>query len=291
MFPSPFTYFRARSLGDALALMKKYKEEAKVLAGGQSLIPMMKLRLAAPGFLVDIGDLHELSYIRETAGSLKIGALTKQAEIERSQLVRERLPILSEAASKIADQQVRNLGTLGGALCHADPAGDWLAVMLATSAEFKVRGLRERTVRAKDFFKGPFETALKHAEILTEIRIPVAKGGKVGQAYLKLERRAGDYATVGVATSLALDENGTVDQVGLAVCAAGPVPFNVTRAPELMVGRKPTEGLLREVASAAAEQSDPVPDLRGSVDYKKAMVEVFTERALKLAWERAAGKG
>lgn len=289
MYPSPFVYLQARSVNEALLLLRRHRDEAKLLAGGQSLIPMMKLRLAAPGFLIDIGDLPELSYIREADGTLRIGALTRQAEIEHSRTIREKLPVLSEAAAHIADQQVRNLGTLGGALCHADPAGDWLAVMLAICAEFQLRGPKVRTLKAEDFFRGPFETTLKPTEILTEIRIPVPKGDRVGQAYMKLERRAGDFATVGVAASLEFDDRDRVVRVGLAVCAAGPVPFIVRRAPELMVGREATENVFKEVASAAAEQSDPTPDLRGSVDYKRSMVEVFTRRALKTASERAGG--
>ena len=290
MIPKQFEYFAPKTLGQAITLLKKYKDEAKVLSGGQSLIPMMKLRLATPKYIIDLNNIKGLSYIKEAGGQIRIGALTRHAEIEHSQLIREKLPMLAEAAQHIADQQVRNLGTLGGSLAHCDPAADWPANMLALEAEFVIQGAKKRTAKAVKFFKGPFETDLKPTEILTEIRIPVPKGDKVGQAYLKFERKAGDFATVGVAANVVLDKNDKITKVGIGLTAVAPAPFKATEAEKILLGNTPSAELVEEAAKAAAEMSDPMPDLRGSAEYKREMARVFTRRALKLALERAGVK-
>jgi len=290
MIPKQFEYFAPKTLGQAITLLKKYKDEAKVLSGGQSLIPMMKLRLATPKYIIDLNNIKGLSYIKEAGGQIRIGALTRHAEIEHSQLIREKLPMLAEAAQHIADQQVRNLGTLGGSLAHCDPAADWPANMLALEAEFVIQGAKKRTAKAVKFFKGPFETDLKPTEILTEIRIPVPKGDKVGQAYLKFERKAGDFATVGVAANVVLDKNDKITKVGIGLTAVAPAPFKATEAEKILLGNTPSAELVEEAAKAAADMSDPMPDLRGSAEYKREMARVFTRRALKLALERAGVK-
>ncbi len=290
MIPKQFEYFAPKTLGQAIALLKQYKDEAKVLSGGQSLIPMMKLRLATPKYVIDINNIKGLSYIKEAGGQIRIGALTRHAQIEHSPLIREKLPMLAEAAHHIADQQVRNLGTIGGSLAHSDPAADWPANMLALDAEFVIQGVRKRTVKAVKFFKGPFETDLKPTEILTEIRIPIPKGDKVGQAYLKFERKAGDFATVGVAANVVLDKNNKITKVGIGLTAVAPAQFRATEAEKILLGNVPTAELIDEAAKAAAEMSDPMPDLRGSVEYKREMARVFTRRALRLALERAGVK-
>ncbi|HID41159.1 MAG TPA: xanthine dehydrogenase family protein subunit M [Pyrodictium sp.] len=290
MIPKQFEYFAPKTLGQAITLLKKYKDEAKVLSGGQSLIPMMKLRLATPKYIIDLNNIKGLSYIKEAGGQIRIGALTRHAEIEHSQLIREKLPMLAEAAQHIADQQVRNLGTLGGSLAHCDPAADWPANMLALEAEFVIQGAKKRAAKAVKFFKGPFETDLKPTEILTEIRIPVPKGDKVGQAYLKFERKAGDFATVGVAANVVLDKNDKITKVGIGLTAVAPAPFKATEAEKILLGNTPSAELVEEAAKAAADMSDPMPDLRGSAEYKREMARVFTRRALKLALERAGVK-
>ncbi|MEM4328335.1 MAG: FAD binding domain-containing protein, partial [Candidatus Caldarchaeum sp.] len=194
---------------------------------------------------------------------------------------------LAEAAPQIADMQVRNLGTFLGSLAHADPAADWPAPVLALDAELVAQGTAKRRIKAVKFFKGPFETALKPTEILVEAVMPVPMGAKVGQAYLKFERKAGDYATVGVAASAALDANNVVDKVGIGLTAVAPAPFRATEAEEILVGQKPTRDLVEKAAQAAADMSDPSSDLRGSAEYKREMAKVFTRRALNKAFERA----
>ena len=291
MIPKQFEYFAPKTLGQAIALLKQYKDEAKVLSGGQSLIPMMKLRLATPRYVIDLNNIKGLSYIKEAGGQIRIGALTRHAQIEHSPLIKEKLPMLAEAAHHIADQQVRNLGTIGGSIAHCDPAADWPPNMLALDAEFVIQGPnKKRTVKAVKFFKGPFETDLKPTEILTEIRIPLPKGDKVGQAYLKFERKAGDFATVGVAANVVLDKEDRVSKVGIGLTAVAPAPFRATEAEKILIGKTPTAELIEEAANAAAEMSDPMPDLRGSVEYKREMARVFTRRALRLALERAGVK-
>ncbi|MEM1944426.1 MAG: xanthine dehydrogenase family protein subunit M [Nitrososphaerota archaeon] len=286
MIPRRFEYLAPATLGQALSMLRKYRD-AKVLSGGMSLIPMMKLRLVSPQYIVDINNLKGLSYIKAVGNAIRIGALTRHADIEHSPLIREKLPMLAEAAAVIADQQVRNLGTFCGSLAHADPAADWPATVLALDADMVVQGARKRVVKASKFFKGPFETALKPTEILTEVAIPLPKGNRVGQAYLKFERKAGDFATVGVASLVVLGKDNRVSNVGIGVTAVAPAPYKATQAEKVLLGKEPTAELVEEAARAAAAMSDPSSDLRGSAEYKREMTKVFTRRSLKKAFERA----
>jgi len=289
MIPRKFEYYSPQTLQQALGLLRKHGGDAKVLAGGQSLIPMMKLRLVSPKYVVDINNVKGLSYIKEVAGQIRIGAMTRHADIEHSSLIKQKLPLMTDAAIHIADQQVRNLGTIGGAISHADPAGDWNAVMLALEAEFVARGATQRIIKATRFFKGPFQTALRPTEILTEIRIPQLKG-RVGTAYMKFERKAGDFATVGVASAVRLNGEDRLEKAGIGLCAVGASAIKATDAEKVLVGQRPTSELVEEAAAAASRQSDPSSDLRGSAEYKKEMVKVFTRRSLRLAFERAGYK-
>ncbi len=290
MNPRRFQYHSPRTLGDALVMLEKYGEEAKVLAGGQSLIPMMKLRLLQPEHVIDLNNIPDLSYIEDRRGSIAIGALARHSDLERSPLIREKLPIIGEAAEQIADQQVRNLGTMAGSACHADPAADWPAVLQALDASFVVRGKDERVVPATQFFRGPFDTVVRQGEIMTEIDVPVPQGDRVGQTYLKFERRAGDFATVGVAAVVCVDGDGAIASGALALSAVAPAAYRATDAEKIMEGKKPTQRLIEEAASAAAAPSSPASDLRGSAEYKKEMARVFVRRALKTALERAGVK-
>ncbi|MDG6929351.1 MAG: xanthine dehydrogenase family protein subunit M [Nitrososphaerota archaeon] len=271
-------------------MLEKYGEEAKVLAGGQSLIPMMKLRLLQPEHVIDLNNIPDLSYIEDRRGSIAIGALARHSDLERSPLIREKLPIIGEAAEQIADQQVRNLGTMAGSACHADPAADWPAVLQALDASFVVRGKDERVVPATQFFRGPFDTVVRQGEIMTEIDVPVPQGDRVGQTYLKFERRAGDFATVGVAAVVCVGGDGAIASGALALSAVAPAAYRATDAEKIMEGKKPTQRLIEEAASAAAAPSSPASDLRGSAEYKKEMARVFVRRALKTALERAGVK-
>ncbi|GBC69780.1 Carbon monoxide dehydrogenase medium chain [archaeon HR01] len=286
MIPRKFEYLAPNTLAQALNMLRKYRD-AKILSGGMSLIPMMKLRLVSPQYVIDINNIKGLSYIKMVGKTIRIGALTRHADIEHSPLIREKLPMLAEAAEVIADQQVRNLGTFCGSLAHADPAADWPANVLALDADMVIQGAGKRVVKASKFFKGPFETALKPTEILREVSIPIPDGPKVGQAYLKFERKAGDFATVGVASVLVLDKNNKIVRAGIGVTAVAPAPYKAVKAEQVLVGNVPSKELVEEAANAAAEMSDPSSDLRGSAEYKREMTKVFTRRSLKKALERA----
>jgi carbon-monoxide dehydrogenase medium subunit len=289
MIPRPFEYIRASTLSDAISFLEKHEGEAKVLAGGQSLIPLMKLRLASPSYVVDINRVPGLEYIEERDGYLAIGALTRHHAFEVSELVRRRYTILADAASVIGDPQVRNMGTIGGALAHCDPAGDWGPVMLALRAEAVVTGPRgQRLERADSLFVDLFTTSLAPAELITEIRVPAPKH-RSGGAYMKLERKAGDFAVVGVAAQLSLDANGTCIEAGIGLTGVGKTYVRPVKAEEVLVGKKVTEDAIKEAARYAAEAVNPPSDIRASSSYRKAMVEVFTRRALRLALRRAGG--
>src|SRR6516165_9372942 len=225
MIPASFEYFRPKAIGEAIALLQQHGDQAKILSGGQSLIPMMKLRLARPGYIVDINRISGLAYIKEDGGFLKIGGLTREAEVEASPLVRSKYPILLDTASVIADPQVRNLATVGGNLAHGDPANDHPATMTALAAQIVATGKKgERIIPVESFFLGLFTTALEPGEILTEIRIPIPPA-KSGGAYLKLERKVGDFATAAVAVQLVLDDKGAVQKAGIAMTNVGPTPL------------------------------------------------------------------
>jgi carbon-monoxide dehydrogenase medium subunit len=287
MIPGAFDYFAPRTLPEAIALLQQHGEDAKILAGGHSLIPLMKLRLATPAYLIDINRIAGLAYIKEEGGYLRIGALTREADLEASELVRTRYPLLADTARVIADPLVRNLATVGGNLAHADPANDHPATMLAYGAELVATGpAGERVIPITDFFVGLFTTALAHDEILTEIRIP-APPPHSGGAYLKLERKVGDYATAGVAVQLTLDGAGACQYVGIGMTAVGDMPIKATRAEDVLRGRPLDDASIRAAAQIASEECDPTSDLRGPAEYKRAMVRELTRRALAKARERA----
>ncbi|MBI2159725.1 MAG: xanthine dehydrogenase family protein subunit M [Candidatus Rokubacteria bacterium] len=290
MIPAAFEYHAPGSIGEATALLVKFGDEAKVLSGGQSLIPLMKLRLAGPRHLVDINGIPDLAYIREADGFLRIGALTRESELEESDLVRTRYPLLHDTCQVIADPLVRNLATIGGNLAHGDPANDHPATMLALGAEVVAIGRKgERRIPIASFFTGPFATALGPDEILVEVRVPIPPP-RSGGAYLKLERKVGDFATAAVAVQLALGANGACEQVGIGLTNVGLTPIKAGQAEAALKGKRPDDKAIQRAAQLAADASQPSEDLRGPVEYKKDLVRVLTARALKRALERAGGR-
>lgn len=287
MIPASFEYFRPKTVPEAIALLRQHGDAAKILSGGQSLIPMMRLRLARPGWLIDINQIPGLAYIKEDAGYLKIGGVTREADIEASELVRSKYPILFETASVVADPQVRNLATIGGNLAHGDPANDHPATMLALGAQIVATGSGgERIIPIDSFFLSLFSTALKHDEILTEIRIP-SPPRKTGSAYLKLERKVGDFATVGVAAQVTVDDKGICQKAGLGLTNVGPTPLRAKSAEDFLRGKKLDEANIRQAAQLAGRDSQPSTDLRAPAEYKLAMVKELAKRALTRALERA----
>jgi aerobic carbon-monoxide dehydrogenase medium subunit len=287
MIPPSFEYLRPKTLPEAVAMLQQHGDEAKILSGGQSLIPMMKLRLARPGVLIDINRISGLSYVKEEGGYLKIGGLTREAELEASPLVRSKYPILFDTAHVIADPQVRNMATVGGNLAHGDPANDHPATMVTLGAQVIATGPKgERVIPIEDFFVSLFATALQHEEILTEVRIPVP-ATRSGGAYFKLERKVGDFATAAVAAQLTLDEKGVCQTVGIGLTNVGPTPVKARKAEEFLRGKKPDESNIAQAAQLAADESTPSPDLRGPVEYKKGLVKELMKRALTRALERA----
>jgi carbon-monoxide dehydrogenase medium subunit len=287
MIPAAFEYHAPSTLGEATALLTKLGDDAKVLSGGQSLIPLMKLRLANPAHLVDINGIPGLSGIRESDGVLRIGALTRESELEDSEIVRSRYPLLHDTSRVIADPLVRNLATVGGNLAHGDPANDHPATMLALGAEIVAVGPKgERRLPIAAFFTGPFETSLKPDEILTEIRIP-SPAPRSGGAYLKLERKVGDFATAAVAVQVTLGANGACENVGIGLTNVGLTPIKATKAEASLKGVTPDEAAIKRAAALAAQAAEPAEDLRGSVEYKKDLVRILTARTLRKAVERA----
>jgi len=283
--PAPFEYERATSVEDAVALLERLGPEARLIAGGHSLLPMMKLRLATPEHLVDINDLADLSYIREEDGEIRIGALTRHRDVLESELLAARYPIFADAERVVADPVVRNRGSVGGSLCQADPAEDLSAVCSAVKAQVVIRGSGgERVVAMDDFHQGPYETAVGDAEMLVEIRIPVR--GDVGSAYEKVERRAGDWAVVAVGAALWMD-GGTISDAGVALAAVGSTTVHAKRAEEALRGQTPSEELFAQAAAIAAEDCSPSADQRGPVDYKRHLAGELTHRALRRAAARA----
>jgi aerobic carbon-monoxide dehydrogenase medium subunit len=287
MIPPAFEYLRPKTVPEAVALLQQHGDDAKVLSGGQSLIPMMKLRLARPSHLIDINRISGLSYIKEDGGFLKIGGLTREAEVEASAVVRQKYPLLLDTATVIADPQVRNLATVGGNLAHGDPANDHPATMLALGAQIVATGAKgERVIAIDDFFKSLFETDLKHDEILTEIRIPVLPP-KSGGAYVKLERKVGDFATAAVAVQLTLDDKGAVQKIGIGLTNVGATPLRARKAEAALQGKKADQTAIDQAAQAAAGEAQPSSDLRGPAEYKKGLIKELTKRAIAKALERA----
>lgn len=282
MFPSSFEYFAPTAIEEALSLLAEYGEDAKVLAGGQSLIPLMKLKFAAPGVIIDINRVAGLDGLAEEAGSLRIGALVRNRTLERSDLLPPRYPTLATATPLISDPVVRNQGTLVGSLCHADPQGDYGAVMLALGGEVVVRnGRGERSIPMTEFLDGPFQSTLAPDEIAVEARVPTPEG-KVSGTYLKLERKVGDFATVGVAIFV-VHQNGTVERAGIGLTGVGPTNIKAVAAEQALAGQVLTDDVISEAARLAAQASEPRTDLRGSAEYKRDMVRVFVGRGLRQA--------
>ena len=289
MYPKQFDYFVAQNLKQAISLLRKYND-SKILAGGQSLLALMKLRLAEPKYLVDIGRIPKLTYIRPRNGGIAIGAMTTHDTIEISPLVRSRFSVLSEAASQIGDQQIRNRGTLGGSICHADPASDMPPVMLVLNARLVALGPRkERVIPAEQFFVDLFTTALKDYEVLREIRIP-ALPPRSGSAYMKFTRRHGDFAIVGVAAVLTVDKKNVCEEVRIGLCSVGSTATRAKSVEKTLLGKVVDDKNIEEASQLADEGTDPPSDIHGSAEYRKAMAKVFTKRALKLAFSRIGGK-
>ena len=290
MIPPQFAYFAPTTLHEAFTLLRHYGSEAKLLSGGQSLIPLMKLRLATPAYLIDINRIPGLDRLHERNGFLSIGALTREADLERSELVRTQYPIVCDTARVIGDPLVRNLATIGGNLAHADPANDHPATLLALEAEIVATGLDgERTIPVAEFFTDFFTTALRPDEILTEIRIPAPTAGS-GGAYIKLERKVGDFAIVGVAAQVTIDATGICARAGIGLTNVGPTPLKVHAAEAFLQGKRLDQDSITQAAQLTAEAARPEADLRGSIAYKRDMVRVLTTRALTRALERAGGQ-
>lgn len=286
MIPAAFEYLRPKTIPEAVALLQQHGDDAKILSGGQSLIPMMKLRLARPAVLIDINRIAGLSYIKEDGGFLKIGGLTREAELEASPVL-SKYPLLLDTAHVIADPQVRNMATVGGNLAHGDPANDHPATMMALGAQIVATGSKgERVIPIDEFFVTLFTTALKHDEILTEIRIPIPPA-KSGGAYVKLERKVGDFATAAVAVQLTLDGGGAIQKIGIALTNAGPTPIRGKKAEDSLRGKKPDAAAIAQAAQLASDDAQPGADLRGPVAYKKGLAKELTKRALAIALERA----
>jgi carbon-monoxide dehydrogenase medium subunit len=286
MIPAAFDYHRPGTLDEALKLLKQHGDDAKVLSGGMSLLPMLKLRLGSFAHLVDINRIPGLDYIKEEKGTLKIGAMTRQAALERSDLIKSKYPILADAVPLIADPLVRNRGTIGGNVANGDPGNDQPAIMIALGATYVARGGKERTIAADKFYKGLYDTALARNEILTEIRIP-APAPKSGGAYVKLKRKTGDFAVAAAAVQLTLGKNGAIESARIALTNAGLTPVEAADAAKYLVGKTPDDKTIAEAAKLAAAKSSPSADRKGSVEYKKEMARVLTARALKKAVQRA----
>jgi carbon-monoxide dehydrogenase medium subunit len=286
MIPASFEYSCPKTLAEAIALLAKHGADAKILAGGQSLIPLMKLRLASPKHLIDLNRIGDLSYIRESDGHLTIGALTRESDLDGSELIRKKYPIIADTAAVIGDPLVRNMATVGGNLAHADPANDHPATMLALGSEVVAQGPKgTRKIAMTDFFTGLFTTALNADEILTEIRIPTPPA-RSGGAYLKVERKVGDFATAAVAAQVTLDGN-TIKRAGIGLTNVGSTPIKASRAEKALQGKTADEKNIQEAARIASEEAEPVDDLRGSAEYKRSLVRVLTARALRQAIARA----
>jgi carbon-monoxide dehydrogenase medium subunit len=285
--PAPFDYHVAQSVDEAIALLQQYGDEAKVLAGGHSLIPAMKLRLSQPGHLIDIGRVQGLSYIREDNGAVAVGALTTYTQIAKSDVLRSHFAVVSECAHQIADQQVRNRGTIGGSLAHSDPASDMPGVVMALRGEIVVQGPNgRRTISADDFLIGTFTTALAADEILLEIRFAIPQG-RSGSAYEKLANRASHYAVAGCAAYVVLDNDGTCSSAGVAITGAAMQTVRASAVEAALINKRLDEATIAEAASHAAEGLEIVSDIHGSVDYRRQMVEVITRRTIAQAAERA----
>jgi aerobic carbon-monoxide dehydrogenase medium subunit len=283
--PAQFEYERATSVEGAIDALERLGSEARIIAGGHSLLPMMKLRLANPEHLIDINDLSELAYIREQDGEIRIGALTRHVDLLKSELLARRFPLFRDAETVIADPVVRNRGTIGGSLCQADAAEDLSAVCSAAKAGVVIRGAGgERVVGMEDFHVGPYMTAVGAGELLTEVRLPVRHG--VGSAHEKVERRAGDWAIAAASAVLWLD-GGRIADAGIALSAVGMTTIHLERAEQMLRGEAPSEELFAQAGAIASEDCSPSADGRGPIDYKRHLAGVLTQRALRRSADRA----
>jgi aerobic carbon-monoxide dehydrogenase medium subunit len=286
MLPARFDYHRPDTLDEALSLLAEYREDAKVLAGGQSLIPLMKLRFAAPGRLIDVNRIPGLDGIEERDGALRIGALVRHNQLAASDVIKERYPTIAAAAPMISDPIVRNLGTIGGSLAHADPSGDLGSVMIALGATMVARSSSgEREIPATEIAEGPFQSSLAPDELLTEILVPMPPR-RSGGTYLKMERKVGDFATVAAAIALTL-ENGSISSAGIGLTSVGLTNLRAEAAEASLAGASPDEDAFAEAGRLAAEASEPATDVRGSAEYKRHVVDVFVRRGLAAAAEMA----
>lgn len=280
MYPGRFEYHAPSTIDEAISILERYGDEAKILAGGQSLIPLMKLRFASPRALVDINRIQGLDQLYEDDGFLTIGALVRHADCERSELLRGRYGVLGDAAPQISDPIVRNRGTVAGSLAHADPQGDWGSALLAAGAQVQAQGPDgTRTISTEELFEGPFTTTLEPTEIITLVQVP-DPGPLAGGTYLKLERKIGDFATVGVAAHVSFD-NGKIGRAGIALTGVGPRNLRANAAEEALTGAELNDASIAEAAKLAADAAEPRDDVRGSAEYKRNVVRVFTARALR----------
>jgi CO/xanthine dehydrogenase FAD-binding subunit len=289
MKPAAFEYFRPGTLDEAVELLRRYDPEAKILAGGQSLVPLMNFRLAQPRYLIDTNGIRDLSYIREGEGTIAVGALTRHAEAEVSSLIEEKCPLMTEAVRCVGHRTIRNRATVGGSVAHADPASEIPCVLAALDGEVTVRGPGgERVIGASDLFVTLFTTSLTSDEILSEVRLPMIPRG-TGWAWEELNRRNGDYAIVGAAVTLSLGGDGRCEGARIALAGVGVTPIRCREAEDALRGKAVTGETIRETAERCAEATDPNGDIHAAADYKKAMVVVFVERALRRALERTGG--
>lgn len=290
MYPRAFEYFAVRTVREASELLAHYGEEARVLAGGQSLIPLMKLRLASPSHIIDIGNIPGLSYVEKADGALHVGALATHADVLECADVRERWPLMADAVRVIGDPQVRNWGTVGGALAEADPAGDWGAVALALKARIRCASSRgERWLDAANFFTDAYTTQLATDELITEIVFPLPQQSSAG-AYLKLERRAGDFAVVSVGVQLSLSEAGLCEEASIALAAAGLTPICAREAASFLAGKELRSDVIDGAARRVAAATEPLADIRGSEEYKRAAAQALLKQAVEIAVRRSSGE-
>ena len=290
MYPQAFEYFCPDTLEGVVALLNQYGDDAKVLAGGQSLIPLMKLRLASPKYVIGLDKLQDLSGITEKGKTISIGALVRHADVEESEVIQSKLPLLHDTISVVADVQVRNLGTIAGSLAHADPAGDLAPALLALNAQINtVSSNGKRTLGVDDLLVDAYLTSLEGDEVITEILVPVPAAGS-GGAYMKFERRAGDFAVASIGVQLTLDKKGHCAEISIAMGAVGVTAIRAEKAEELLRGQSVSDDLLKEASSAASAESDPFSDIRGSVDYKRHLVGVLLRRTFDIAARRAGGE-
>jgi carbon-monoxide dehydrogenase medium subunit len=290
MIPASFEYHAPKTLEEAIRLVERHGDEAKLLAGGHSLLPLMKLRLASPRYVVDIGRLRGMSYIREENGHIAIGALTTHAEVEQSDLLKAKCAVLAETASQLGDVQVRNRGTIGGSLAHADPAADYPATILALEAEIVAASSSgTRTIPARDFFVDMLTTQLRPGEILTQVRVPILPP-RAGTAYCKLRQPASGFAIVGVAARLDIERGGKITGAVVGITGLGPKAFRAAGVEKALKGKSTSPKLLADAARHAAQGIEPLGDLHASAEYRREMAVVFTRRALERALARAQGK-